>query len=595
MVRTNNRRKESKGLYNFIWVGLGFGAFYWLLESFRDVFVFNKGHVLGRILFPDMMSFWMRILVVCLLVLLSVYVQSLRERMEYRRKKPSRSFLSNNAIKAGVCIGILYWILESVRDVLVFERGPFIERIISPDPMAFWMRLLAVCIIMLFSVYAQALINERKRKEESLRREREQLERVVEKRTAELSKSNKLLVLLKKEIAERKRIEEEKLKMQAQLIQAKKMEAVGILAGGIAHDFNNLMTVIIGCADMSMMDIPETEPVYSDLKEIRVAAVRATDLTSQLLLFSRKKPMQFSLVNLNQTVRDLLKMLHRLIGEDIQVITDFELNLWPILADKGTISQVIMNLAVNARDAMPKGGRLLIGTKNVLVSESDSAGVPDARPGKFVRVSVSDTGVGMDKESLQHIFDPFFSTKDVGKGTGLGLAVVYGIVNKHKGWIQVASEPGHGSTFNVYFEANPGNVKDEPQETAPMKKHSSGKGKRILLVEDEEKVREFTATGLSRNGYVVFSAANAEEAMRIFRREEGSFRFVLSDVVLPGKSGLELVEEFVSVDPSISVLLSSGYPDDRSQRTVIQKRGYRFLKKPYALEHLLQVIRELDA
>jgi len=394
--------------------------------------------------------------------------------------------------------------------------------------------------------------------------------------------------------AAHKKVEEEKEKIHAQLLHAQKMEAIGILAGGIAHDFNNLLTAITGCADMAKLEIDKRSSAYKDLNEIQVAAERAANLTRQLLLFSRKQPMKFELLYLNKVIKDLLKMLHRLIGENTVIHMELEDNLWMVCADRGSVEQIIMNLSINARDAMQGLGKLLVKTENVILNATQCKQIPEAKPGKCVRLSVVDNGIGMNRETIEHIFEPFFSTKEVGKGTGLGLSVVYGIVKQHNGWIRVFSKPGRGSTFEVYFPAVFEKVQNKMDKSIGLLQ-CRGEGKRILVVEDEERVREFTTSGLYRSGYVVFSAANAEEAVRVFEKEKGNFHMILSDVGLPGRSGIELVEELVSRQPQLRVLLSSGYTDYKTRWPVIQEKGFRFLEKPYALTDLIHVIRDLDA
>jgi len=386
------------------------------------------------------------------------------------------------------------------------------------------------------------------------------------------------------DITERKRLE-------AQLFQAQKMEAIGILAGGVAHDFNNILTAIQGYADLAMMKVDETDPLYRDLKQIDISATRAASLTRQLLLFSRRQPMQFTSFNLNTTVDNLLKMLHRLIGEDITINTDLDSELWTVQADAGNIEQAIMNLTVNARDAMPEGGIINIKTESVNVDKQYCKTYTYARPAKFVCLTVEDTGIGMDKETIQHIFEPFFSTKGPGKGTGLGLSVVYGIVKQHEGWVNVYSEPGQGSTLRFYLPAISIKPKKESKEKISLDEFQ-GSGERILLVEDEEGVREFAIKALGENGYIIYEAANAEEALNIFEKEAGNFDLIFSDVVLPGKSGLQLVDQLLPLKGKLKVLLSSGYTDHKSQWPVIQERGFRFLQKPYALTDLLRAIKE---
>ena len=395
------------------------------------------------------------------------------------------------------------------------------------------------------------------------------------------------------DITERKRAEEEREKMQAQLIQAQKMESIGTLAGGVAHDFNNLLTTIQGYAQLAMMSLKESDSFYENFKEIQQASVRAAKLTRQLLLFSRQQPMDLHSITLNETVDNLMKMLKRLIGEDITVQTDLDPNLWTNMADPGNMEQVIMNLVVNARDAMPEGKKITIKTENVDIDEGYCEIYKYAHPGKFVCLSVEDIGIGMDKEVIQHIFEPFFTTKGSGKGTGLGLSVVYGIVKQHEGWINVYSEPGRGSVFKVYLPASSVESKDETKEEVISIQDCHGKGERILLVEDDDGIREFAKRVLFESGYVGFEAANAEEALNIFGKEKGDFHLVFSDVVLPEKSGLQLVEQLLSRKPELKVLLTSGYTDQKSQWPVICEKGYRFIQKPYGLTDLLRVVREV--
>ncbi len=385
------------------------------------------------------------------------------------------------------------------------------------------------------------------------------------------------------DITERKRLEE-------QLRQSQKMEAVGRLAGGVAHDFNNLLTAITGYSELLLQNLADHHPLREDIEAIKKAGERAASLTRQLLAFSRRQTLQPQVLDLNATVADVKKMLRRLIGEDIELVTVLEPELGRVKADPGQLEQVIMNLAVNARDAMPQGGRLTIKTENVTLHQDRCQLIPEARPGKFVCLSVEDTGAGMGKDILQHIFEPFFSTRE--NGTGLGLAVVYGIVRQHEGWINVYSEPGRGSTFEVYlptFSVEP--KEGEIEETISLE-GLQGRGQRILVVEDDEGVRALVRRVLGQNGYVVFEAASAEEAVAIFEREGGDFHLILSDVVLPDAVGLQLVDYLLSRKPALRVLLSSGYTDRKSQWALIHERGFPFLQKPYASAELLLAIRE---
>ncbi|MBN2414292.1 PAS domain S-box protein [bacterium] len=391
-----------------------------------------------------------------------------------------------------------------------------------------------------------------------------------------------------------RRVAEEKDAIQQQLLQAQKMEAIGVLTGGIAHDFNNLLTAIIGCSDMALMDVKEDDPVHRELLDIQSAANKAAQLTGQLLLFSRKQPMKFETIDLKMVIGDLKKLLTRLLGENISIETSFPADLWHLFADKGSLEQVLMNLSVNARDAMPDGGKITFNVKNVTLDKKDCYGMPESRPGKYIRLSVADTGTGMSDQVKQQIFDPFFSTKGKSKGTGLGLSVVYGIIKQHEGWIQVFSEQHKGSEFVIYLPAVDKPKSKKSDVPAAVTNHD-GKGRRILIVEDEDKVREFTINGLNRIGYTVFAASSADEAKQLFEREKGDFYLVISDVGLPGQSGIELVNELVEKKPKLKVLLSSGYSDHRQRWPLIKKKGYRFLEKPYAFNDLVLELHSLNA
>ena len=280
-----------------------------------------------------------------------------------------------------------------------------------------------------------------------------------------------------------------------------------------------------------------------------------------------------------------------MIGEDVKIKMDLSDDLWSVLADKGTIEQVLMNLAVNAREAMPKGGDLFIKTENLTLDESAVEIMPDARPGRFVCVTMQDTGTGMHADTIEHIFEPFFSTKGPGKGTGLGLSVVYGIIRQHEGWIHVYSEINQGAIFKIFLPAH----KKIPVRRGEKKIvifDIQGQGERILVVEDGKGAREFTRRALSKNGYYVFAAANSEEALKIYEEEEGRFDLIFSDVELPGRTGIDLVDEIHEKNPDLKILMCSGYTDQNTRWPIIEKRGYRFLQKPYGLKDLLRVVRE---
>ncbi|MBI5189608.1 MAG: PAS domain S-box protein [Nitrospirae bacterium] len=394
------------------------------------------------------------------------------------------------------------------------------------------------------------------------------------------------------DITARKLAEDAREQMRDQLFHSRKMEAVGTLAGGIAHDFNNLLTVIKGESEQAMEDIGEGSTTYMNLRQINVAAERAANLTRKLLLFSRQKPGAPVPMDLNRTLDEFMGMLRRLIGEDVVVRMELGHEVMAVRADPGNLEQVAMNLAVNARDAMPGGGTLSFRTEKAEFDEEACKPVPGARPGRFVCMTVSDTGVGMDSETLRHIFDPFYSTKDEKKGTGLGLSVVYGIVEEQGGWINVFSEPGRGTTFKVYLKACDDRPEDFHATAETRTKRPCGKGEKVLLVEDEEGVVMLITKVLSRQGYTVYVAETAKEALDTFEREGGEFHLVFSDVVLPDMSGIDMVKKMMERQPGIRVLLSSGYTDHKSQWPLIQEMGLNFIEKPYDLPDLLEAVRD---
>ena len=381
--------------------------------------------------------------------------------------------------------------------------------------------------------------------------------------------------------------------LEFQLQQVQKLEAVGTLAGGVAHDFNNILTAIRGSLDISLLMVGQNDPILKNLQQIEKAVTRATDLTRQLLFFSRRQSVEMAPLNLNQSVDNILRIIERLIGENITITVDLSPDLQPVMADGGNIEQVIMNLMINARDAMPEGGAITIRTRNATVDDDYVRTHSYARPGRFVCLSMEDTGIGMDGETVEHIFEPFFTTKEQGKGTGLGLAVVYGIVKKHKGWIVADSRPGEGTVFSIFFPVfaeGPGKV---PGRDARVPGDSRGRGEKILVIEDDSGVLSFAGTVLQTNGYTVLTAASAMEARVVFHEHQDSLDLIFSDVVLPDKNGLDLVDEFESEKPGIRVLMTSGYMDENSLSRIIRDNGHRFLPKPYAMKDLLVTVRVL--
>lgn len=393
-------------------------------------------------------------------------------------------------------------------------------------------------------------------------------------------------------VIERKEAEEAKDQIQAQLLQAQKMEAVGTLASGVAHDFNNLLTAIQGFAELAMGTTPESSPLQGDLEKIRSAAERGAALVRQLLLFSRREEMQFVPLDLNRTTQGITKMLGPLIGEDIEVNVVLAGDLWPVMADEGNIQQVLMNLALNARDAMPEGGSLTIRTENVAPADESRCEAGECGAGRLVCLSVEDTGIGMDEATRARIFEPFFSTKGPAKGTGLGLAVVYGIVEQHRGWIDVESTPGRGSAFRICLPTT--DVGPPPARSSCARDQGTrGDGERILVVEDEEAVRDLAITVLRENGYEVFGAASATEALGVFSREGGRFDLVFSDVVLPDKSGVKLAQDLLTENPMLPVLLSSGHAEEPTRWSEIEGEPPSYIQKPYSLPDLLRTVKKI--
>ena len=394
------------------------------------------------------------------------------------------------------------------------------------------------------------------------------------------------------DITEHKRLIDDKEKLITLLLQSQKMESIGRLAGGVAHYYNNLLTSIMGFSELVLYKIDDNSPIRKDIESIKKVVKEASTLSRQLLEFSQKRKIQLNFLNINETIRRIKQMLQGLIGENIILTTALEPDLEYVKSDSDLIEQLIVNLAVNARDSMPEGGRLTIKTENVIIKENDCKSTPEKRPGKYICISISDTGVGIDKDTIHRMFEPFFSTKEVGKGLGLGLSVVYGIVKQHEGWLNVESEPKKGSTFKIYLPVSTKKTKEKSDKNIFLEKYS-GNGETVLVVEDEDVVRELATRVFRENGYVAFAASNATEAKEIFKKEKGQFHLIFSDVVMPGESGPQLVYELLSIKPELKVLFSSGYADDKSQRTIFKERGFKFLQKPYAPSDLLLIVKEI--
>ncbi|MBM4319695.1 MAG: response regulator, partial [Deltaproteobacteria bacterium] len=382
----------------------------------------------------------------------------------------------------------------------------------------------------------------------------------------------------------------EKTQLEEQLKLAQRLEAVGRLAGGVAHDFNNLLSVIISYAGFAVDELRESDPVRADIVEIQSAGQRAAALTRQLLAFSRKQLLEPEVLNLNRTVSGIESMLRRLLGEDIDIEVHLADDLGSVLADPGQIEQVIMNLSVNARDAMPQGGKLTIETVNVELDAEYADQHVAVKPGRFVMLSVTDTGTGMDAATREHIFEPFFTTKEKGKGTGLGLSTVYGIVKQSGGYIWVYSEPGRGTTFKVYLPRV-----DAPAAEARRRAVSAMPtgSETVLVVEDEDAVRRLAERILRSAGYEVLSAASGGDALVLCEKHGGGVDLLLTDVVMPQMSGRELAERLSKLCPRLKVLYMSGYTDNAIVHHGVLDPGTRFLGKPFAAAELTRKVREV--
>jgi len=393
------------------------------------------------------------------------------------------------------------------------------------------------------------------------------------------------LVIVNRDISGRRRLED-------QFRQAQKMEAVGRLSGGIAHDFNNILGVIIGYGEILQDSVKETDPLAGCVKEILGAGKRAATLTRQLLAFSRQQVLEPTVIGLNAIVTDTEKMLRRLIGEDVELSTVLDPDLARVKADQGQIEQVIMNLCVNARDAMPDGGKLTIKTENAEMTETDVRRYSyPVKPGKYVLLTVTDTGIGMDMATQGHIFEPFFTTKEKGKGTGLGLATVYGVVKQSDGYIEVHSELGVGTTFKIYLPQVERSIESEKRTTSAVASSLQGR-ETILLVEDEEALCTLTRNILQSLGYTVLVAANGSEACQVSQKHIGEIHLLLSDVVMPGMNGPTLAALLTPQRPQIRVLYMSGYTGQGVGQGVLPE-GSNFLAKPFTRESLALKVRDV--
>lgn len=391
---------------------------------------------------------------------------------------------------------------------------------------------------------------------------------------------------------ERKREQEHRINLENQLRQSQKMDAIGQMAGGIAHDFNNILTAIVSYAGISKHLLDNNHPVYERLEGIEDAVKRAANLTRQLLAFASRQSTSSQTVNLNQLTINISRLLRRLISADIELVTDLANDLATIHADSGQLEQILVNLVVNARDAMPDGGTLTIKTINAHLDEKEARQYLDIVPGDYVLLSVRDTGVGMSDELLTHIFEPFFTTKENGRGTGLGLATCYGIVKQNRGAMLVDSIVGEGSCFNIYLPC-PAESDSQQQTLSTAQTQNLTGAEKILFAEDEENVRRLVTVSLRQQGYTVFPAANGEEALALIEGKEDEIALLLTDIIMPKMGGIELTQAVMDINPACKIMFISGYAEDGEAMRNILNRDILFLKKPFSPLLLAEKVREV--
>lgn len=384
----------------------------------------------------------------------------------------------------------------------------------------------------------------------------------------------------------------ERKQMEMKLLMAQKMEAVGKLAGGIVHDLNNMLTAIMGFSEVLLRDLDPKDPRRGYVEEIKRSGKMSSGIIRQLLAFGKNQIIKITDFDLNAEIDSLCKILRRLIREDIKTVIELFPEPLLIHADPTQVGQIIINLVINASDAIPDTGRIVIRTARTVLKKEEGGRGFKAAPGEYAMLTVEDNGIGMDEETKNHLFEPFFSTKEPEKGSGLGLSVVYSIVRQYNGWISVTSERGAGTTFDVYLPLK--REKERPDDLrAPSMRERLGKGEKILVVEDQDKVRTFAATILRANNYSVFEAGSAEEAEEIFNNEKGNIDLLFTDVVLPGKGGLRLIDILCGKKKDLPVLLASGYTEQRSLLDIIEQRRYILLHKPYSMDELLDRVAEM--
>ncbi len=492
-------------------------------------------------------------------------------RLNIRSNSALRLHIEQNGLLIiAVAMALIYWVF----DAMVTDQ--------------FWTRLLVVVLIFTYGMMTQFLINQRRNAEVALQHAADELEERVQIRTAELRRANEEL---QREIRERKQAEEQKKKLETQLLHAQKMEAIGTLAGGIAHDFNNLLQAISGYTQLLLMKKDASDPDFNKLEVIHNSTLRASELTKQLLIFSRKMESKLKPLDLNNEVMQVCKILQRTIPRMITIDLKLSDNLKVINADSAQLEQVLMNLGVNARDAMAEGGTLTFQTENVFLDRGYATSMLGATPGEYILLTVVDTGHGMDKETLLHIFEPFYTTKEAGKGTGLGLAIVYGIIQNHGGYIQVDSRPGGGTTFRIYFPALKGDAMAKSE--AKVQKEAPRGKERVLLVDEESAVLDIGQDLLRQHGYETLLANGGEKAIEIYGKEKDRIDLVILDLIMPGMGGQKSFQELVKINPKVKVIISTGASSEEQVREAFKPYTVGFVSKPYQLSDMLAKVREV--
>jgi signal transduction histidine kinase len=404
---------------------------------------------------------------------------------------------------------------------------------------------------------------------------------------------NNMLAHLAERETQRDLARKEKERLESQLFQAQKMESVGRLAGGVAHDFNNILSVITGYSELSLIELDENHPLYENIKTIMESGRRAARLTQQLLAFSRKQVIHKEKLNVKNEIELILKMIKRLLGEDIEIDVVHESDDLCIMADRSQMEQIILNLSINARDAMPKGGSLTIETRMVTLSAETMIRQFEIEPGPHVCIVVTDTGEGMPPDVIDQIFEPFFTTKEGGKGTGLGLSTVYGIIKQNRGYIDVYSEPGKGTAFKIYLPMIDEQICETPADSPRNTDRDGDCQETILLVEDDASLRRMLSTSLSGRGYTILEAGNGEEGAAVFERNKGRIDLLITDMVMPGKNGLDMAMAFQAASAELRVILMSGYTENTLIRNGNIPADITFINKPVTPSSLSQVICEV--